>query len=121
MSHLLSDALQLDGHRVTSLRDGFELVAFLAAQGVADRVDLVISDVRMPRKSGLEALAEIRHAPWRAPVLLITGFGDGLTETYAARLGAVGTLSKPFELDELRALVRTLVERGRTEPTRPIR
>jgi DNA-binding response OmpR family regulator len=74
---------------------------------VQKEIDLVISDVRMPRQDGLEALTEVRGAGVRTPFLLITGFGDDEVRSSAAALGA-DVLDKPFGAAELLAHVRRL-------------
>lgn len=60
--------------------------------------------------SGLDVLAELRRQDTTTPVILITAFGDPDTHLEAHRLGAVLVLSKPFEMDDLRVVVRSLVE-----------
>ena len=71
-------------------------------------VDLVVSDVRMPGLGGFEAVAWLRELGCRAPVILITAFGDRFVHAEGVRAGAVRVLDKPFELDQLRQLVREL-------------
>ena len=70
---------------------------------------VVVSDIRMPRLSGLDALGELRKGRLPTPVILITAFGDDETHAMARRLGASATLDKPFDLGELLALVREVI------------
>ena len=62
----------------------------------------------MPVCSGLQILEALRQAHWRTPVILMTAFGDEATRKRAAALAAV-LFDKPFELDDLRATVKTML------------
>lgn len=102
----LADALRQDGYEVIEAQNGWELLQHLAIPGERPTpVDLVISDVRMPGKNGLDILAGLRWANGETPFILITGFGDSQMHAEARRLGATALLSKPFELDQLRTVV----------------
>lgn len=81
--------------------------ALALLQGAAPPTDLVIlSDINMPGKSGLELLAEV-HERWPAiPVVMITAYGDPETEARALGLGAAAFLHKPVEFQALKNLVR---------------
>jgi DNA-binding response OmpR family regulator len=86
--------------------DGGELSSILSTH----QVDLVITDVRMPVRSGIEALKAARLAGLQVPFLLITGFGgDEDVRVTAERYGA-DILDKPFEAEELRRRVRRVCE-----------
>jgi CheY-like chemotaxis protein len=58
----------------------------------------VVSDVHMPRRSGLELLAAIRAAGLALPIVILTGFGERQTHADAVRLGASAVFDKPVEL-----------------------
>jgi signal transduction histidine kinase len=82
------------------------------------RPDLVIMDIRMPGKSGIEGLREIRELDAQVSVIMLTGFGALETAQEALRLGATDYISKPFDTDTMRQLVarhirRTIIERKR--------
>ncbi len=64
------------------------------------KIDLVISDIRMPGTSGVELLDILRKRHVKTPVILITGFAD-ISEEAALAKGAYQIISKPFDLDEL--------------------
>lgn len=104
---LVAETLRADGHRVTEANDGAELVEILrdALDGLTVRPDVIVSDVRMPKLSGLGVLAELLRAQWNVPVVLITVLADESVRTVARRLGAVGVLKKPLDLDNLRTAV----------------
>jgi DNA-binding response OmpR family regulator len=106
MLALMALVLRGEGLEVVEAADGNQALALLGAGGAdgAERVDLVVADVRMPGCSGLDVLQRLRGAPGSPPVVLVTAFGDPETHVRARTLGAA-VLVKPFELDDLRAIV----------------
>ena len=64
------------------------------------RPDVVVTDVKMPRLSGLGVLHKLRGA-LSVPVVVMTGLSDGSIRTMAMQLGAVAVLSKPFDPDDM--------------------
>src|SRR5262249_233296 len=109
MRRLLAEALRRDGHEVIEAKNGSELLERLdSAATRQERIGLVITDVRMPGLTGLQALDWLQRVrAVQVPILVITAFCDPLVRHQAARLGAQ-VLEKPFELDELRARLRKL-------------
>jgi DNA-binding response OmpR family regulator len=110
LRELISAILSYDGFEVVELRDGEELVEYigrLPAEG-QDQPDLIISDLCMPARSGLEALHELREAHVSAPVILITAFPERASYESIAELGAAKLLAKPFSFEDLRMAVRDL-------------
>jgi two-component system response regulator (stage 0 sporulation protein F) len=104
---LVVETLRSDGYTVVEARDGEELLALLS-DTLADpgaRPDIVVADVRMPKLSGLGVLEQLQRARVRLPVLLMTGFAPESVSIVARRLGAVGVLEKPFDVDDLRTAV----------------
>lgn len=99
-------SLSLQGHaaHVVQAANGYELVDLLDRRPA---VDLVISDIRMPGPSGLEALARTRAAGNGVPFLLITGYGSSDVLATASELGAV-VLQKPFSRRDLLTRVNAL-------------
>jgi len=86
----------------------------LARLGVG-RCDLLITDVRMPEKDGVELLMEVKKVqPW-LPVLVVTGFGDVPTAVKALKAGATDFIEKPLERDSFLETVRTLLARNNVE------
>ena len=109
MRLLLAQSLTRDGYDVVEVPDGSELVSKIVDSLRDGRpVDLVLSDVRMPGLGGFEAVAWLRELGCRAPVILITAFGDCSVHAEGVHAGAVRVLDKPFELDHLRQIVREL-------------
>jgi DNA-binding response OmpR family regulator len=112
MREMVASALREDGYEVIEARDGWQLLQYLAthARAVDDNpIDLVISDIRMPGKTGLDILAGLRWADPSTPFILITGFGDMQTHMEARRLGASAVFDKPFDLEHLRSVVLNLL------------
>ncbi len=109
MRRLVAQALRRDGYDVVEAKDGSELLECLEmAMRVQDRIDLVITDVRMPGLTGLQALDWMNKVrALHVPVLIVTAFADRQVRDQARRLGA-DVLEKPFDLQELRARIRKL-------------
>lgn len=116
MRGLLANALSRDGHIVVEAADGAELLQLLADTmddgNPQSMYDLIVTDVRMPGWSGLDILVGVRHFPVPPPVIIITAFGDERIHADAHRLGAVATLDKPFDVDDLRTVVRITLQRA---------
>lgn len=110
---LLAAVLRAAGYEVVHARDGAELLDRLVdealGRGHGPRgFDLVITDLRMPGMSGIDALEYLRAGPWATtPVIAMTGFGDQATHDSALGLGALITLDKPFPPEQLLARVRS--------------
>jgi DNA-binding response OmpR family regulator len=109
MRRLVAQALRRDGYEVLEAKNGSELIECLeTAMRVQDRIDLVITDVRMPGLTGLQAIDWMNKVrALQVPVLVVTAFGDRHVRQQARRLGA-DVLEKPFDLEELRARIRKL-------------
>jgi CheY-like chemotaxis protein len=111
MRALIATALRRDGYDVLEVADGAQLMAVFSdrcIKAMKRTPDLVISDVRMPGRTGLEVVATLRDAHWVVPVVLITAFGDKAVHREAARLGVV-LFDKPFDIDDLRTVVLNLI------------
>ncbi len=93
------------GYNVTSASDAFKAIDEIKRQDF----DLIVSDIRMPGKNGVEGIREIRgivkqHTPKDIPIIFITGYADASEELKADLLGEV--ILKPFDLDQLLITVR---------------
>jgi DNA-binding NtrC family response regulator len=84
----------------------------------SERVDVMISDVRMPGLSGLETLRRARQIRGGLPILMVTAHADIRDAVGAMRDGAVNYLSKPIDLDELLSSVRQAAGLSRSAPLR---
>ena len=95
------------------LAAGFEVDKAAAAEEglkLADRADLVLTDLRLPGMNGLELLARIRRQNSQAPVIVMTAFGTVENAVEAMKSGATDFLLKPFSLDHLTAVVNKALE-----------
>jgi signal transduction histidine kinase len=73
--------------------------------------DCIITDIKMPGKTGLQGLKEIRAIDQQVSIIMLTGFGSLETAQDAIRNGATDYLKKPFDTDELREIVAGYVRR----------
>ncbi len=107
LRELLAFSLFRAGFSVTSCDNGLELLERLETAPGQDqeRFDLVLTDVRMPALTGLEVLEALHDLPQRPPFICMTAFGDRATHEAARELGAVRTIDKPFDLDQMVDLV----------------
>ncbi|HZN40041.1 MAG TPA: response regulator transcription factor [Planctomycetota bacterium] len=112
---VLRDALQNDGHDVTTAADGDEALAVLRAR----TFDLLVLDVLLPGPSGLEILQVVRKKDQRTPVLLLTARSSEGDKVLGLELGADDYVTKPFSLRELRTRVRVLLRRVDRSPAQP--
>jgi DNA-binding response OmpR family regulator len=96
----LSIALSRAGYQVTEASDGAEAMRLWRERGA----DLVITDLQMPDKNGLEVILELRAFSRTTPIIAMSGGGQtkqlGLLGD-AKLLGAVRTVPKPFQLEEM--------------------
>ena len=109
---VLGDALQHDGHQVTTAADGDEALALLRGR----TFDLLVLDVLLPGPSGLEILQHVRKRDARTPVLLLTARSSEGDKILGLELGADDYVTKPFSLRELRTRVRVLLRRVERAP-----
>ena len=75
--------------------------------------DLVIMDIRMPEKSGIEGLQEIREIDPHVSIVMLTGYGDLETAQKAIRFGANDYLQKPFDTSEIQEVIKKYVDRSK--------
>jgi two-component system response regulator AtoC len=93
--------------------EGFEVDQAGSAEGglkLADRADLIVTDLRLPGLTGLELLGQIRRQNSRTPVIVMTAFATVENAVEAMKSGAVDFLPKPFSLDHLMAVVTKALE-----------
>ncbi len=106
---MLQQALEREGYQVLDARDGKEGIKLFKE----NKTDLIITDLIMPDKEGLETITELRRDFPEVKIIAISGGGHVDPESYltiAKKMGASRTLPKPFDLEELLAAVRELLE-----------
>lgn len=108
----LLEGLKVDGYEVTLAQTGED--GFFIANSRS--FDLIVMDVMLPRRSGIEVVTTLRRQGLRTPVLLLTA-KDGVDDrVLGLDSGADDYLVKPFAFPELRARIRALLRRGKIEP-----
>jgi two-component system OmpR family response regulator len=106
---LICRLLQKHGYRVETARDAKAMEEILATA----RIDLVILDVMLPGKSGLDICRELR-AKSPVPILMLTAMGDETDRIVGLEMGADDYIAKPFNPRELLARIRAILRRVAT-------
>jgi two-component system, NtrC family, sensor kinase len=102
-------ALEREGHHVELAADGRE-----ALQKIQEcSPHAIISDINMPNMDGITLLREVRRLDPSPPVILITAHGSEALAVQGLRAGAYDYIGKPFDVDDLRKVVRNALERQR--------
>ncbi len=106
---MLSQTLEHFGYTVNQASNGKEGLKLLEREAA----DLVITDIVMPEKEGVEVLMELRERRPHLKIIVISGGGPGSAEDYlgiAKLLGASAALAKPFSNDALLATIEQLLK-----------
>ena len=106
---LLRKVLERAGHQVAEAVDGEEGLALYRQAPT----DLVITDVFMPRKDGVETIADLRRDDPEVKIIAMTAHGERESYNFlrvAEALGAAHTLEKPFAIDDVLTAVKTLLD-----------
>ena len=106
-SRFVKEGLEEEGHTVDLASDGVEG----AQLGRLNPFDLIIVDIQLPRKDGLELSRELRREGVDTPILMLTGRDTTTDIVRGLDAGADDYLTKPFDFDVLLARVRALTRR----------
>lgn len=106
MREELSEVLTESGHRVLAAQDGEAALEQLKSNAV----QLVISDLRLPKIDGLEVLRRAHEVDPGIPFIMMTAFGTVESAIQAMRMGAVDYLVKPLAFDEVLTKVNRIIE-----------
>ena len=107
---VVSEMLRLEGHEVTIAENGREATTMLAEHDF----DLVITDLIMPDKEGLELIREMKAIAPDAKIIAMSGGGFGKAQTYlklAEKFGAVRTFIKPIDSQDILSMVKDILGR----------
>jgi DNA-binding NtrC family response regulator len=104
---LVRRALTSEGHTVHVTQDGLEALDYLKASG-AD-IEILISDVDMPQLDGITLAEKALALKPRLAVILMSGFSDQLERAARLRVRQLLSISKPFTLDQIRQVVRSVL------------
>ncbi len=107
----LSRAFRLAGHEATVCDNAPRALELLRAESF----DLILSDVVMPGKSGIELLEDLKHAGVKTPIVLISGQANVEMAVKATKLGALDFLEKPLSTDKLLVTVENALRLSRLE------
>ncbi|HEX5713152.1 MAG TPA: response regulator [Solirubrobacterales bacterium] len=105
---LMRTRLELAGYEVETAADGQEVTERWQAGEPADLPDLLLLDAMMPRKSGLDALRELRAAGVDTPALIVSAHQDATDANAPSDLEVSGFLHKPIDFDRLLASIAEL-------------
>jgi len=103
----LKDNFEFEGYEVQTAADG----AAGLERARAQKPDLVILDIMLPKLSGLEVCKTLRSEGFEAPIIMLTARGQEIDKVVGLELGADDYVTKPFSIRELLARVRAILRR----------
>lgn len=109
MAQMLKETLELEGYEVIIARDGAEGIKRIKDS----KVDTVLTDLKLPKKDGLEVLKTSKEENPLTPVIVMTAFGSIETAVNAMKLGAYDFMTKPLDTDHLLMLIKRSLENQR--------
>jgi two-component system alkaline phosphatase synthesis response regulator PhoP len=104
----LADRLRTEGYLVEAVGDGEKALDLLASQAF----DLVILDILLPGKSGIDVCRDLRQLGATVPVLMLTARSQPVDKVVGLKIGADDYVTKPFEMMELLARIEALLRRA---------
>ncbi len=104
---IMKAVLGTQKHEVVSIQDGNKALEILDSD---EKLDCMISDVRMDPVNGIELLQHAKKVRPSMPVIMVTAFYSNDASETARGMGAFGYISKPFKADELISLVKRATE-----------
>ena len=109
MAEMLRETLESEGYRVVSASNGAEGIGYLKE----NRIDLVLTDLKLPRNNGIDILKASKEENQLRPVIIMTAFGSVETAVAAMKEGAFDFITKPFDTDHLLLLIKRALETQR--------
>jgi DNA-binding NtrC family response regulator len=109
MAAMLKETLEAEGYKVVSAGDGIEGINYLKE----GKIDLVLTDLKVPQKDGIEVLTASKEENQLRPVIIMTAYGSVETAVEAMKRGAVDFIAKPFDTDHLLMLIKRAIETQR--------
>jgi two-component system nitrogen regulation response regulator NtrX len=104
----LRDILEFEGYDVDEASDGLECISKVQKE----KYDVVITDIKMPKMDGIEALERLQILSPETPVIMVSGHGTIDTAVEAVKKGAFDFISKPPDLNRMLITVRNAIERA---------
>lgn len=109
---VFSDVLKRAGYRVKAVENGHKAVKEVEKK----TYNLALVDLRMPKMDGIEVLENIKKKKPEIPVIIYTGYGSVTTAVEAMRKGASDYLNKPFSPEELKLVIKKVLEQKGNTP-----
>ena len=97
---LLRTRLEMEGYEVITAADGVEVIEAMQRNS-EPKPDILLLDAMMPRKSGIDALRELRAAGVDTPVLIVSAHQDEMDAGAATDVEVSGYITKPIDFDQL--------------------
>lgn len=104
---LLRTRLEMEGYEVITAADGVEVVEAMQRPS-EPKPEILLLDAMMPRKSGIDALRELRAAGVDTPVLIVSAHQDEMDAGAATDVEVSGYITKPIDFDQLFARIAEL-------------
>jgi DNA-binding NtrC family response regulator len=109
MAQMLKETIESEGYRVIPAKDGVEGIKYLKE----GRIDLVLTDLKLPKKDGIDVLKASKEENQLIPVIVMTAYGSVETAVAAMKEGAFDFITKPFDTDHLLMLIKRAIETQR--------
>jgi len=110
LTHVIADFLGMYGYQVHTACDGYDALECMRSQ----QIEVVVSDIHMPRMDGYTLMGEIKTKYPKVPVVLITGFSVSEAQKMAFDRGANAFVAKPFKLKELKSVIESVSQEDTT-------
>jgi DNA-binding NtrC family response regulator len=99
------------------MKEGYEVQAETTTDGVVNKIkswdpDLVLLDIAMPGRDGMNILKHIKNTDLDAQVVMLTADDTAETAVSAMKLGAADYLTKPFNIDEVKIVISNVIEKA---------
>ncbi|MBE0425954.1 MAG: sigma-54-dependent Fis family transcriptional regulator [Nitrospirae bacterium] len=109
MADMLKETLESEGYEVISAMDGAEGITYLKER----KIDIVLTDLKLPDKDGIDVLKASKEENQLRPVILMTAYGSIEKAVEAMKGGAFDFITKPFDTDYLLMLIKRAIETQR--------
>ncbi len=109
MAQMLKETLDAEGYKTIIAEDGLEGIERLRE----DRVDLILTDLKLPKKDGMDIMRAAKDENPLVPVIVMTAYGSVETAVLAMKEGAFDFITKPFDTDHLLVLIKRAIENQR--------
>jgi two-component system, response regulator, stage 0 sporulation protein F len=107
----LTKLLTREGYFVEGVANGYEALSYLRRQSV----NLIVTDIKMPRMDGITFLRELNKNFPKSNVIMITAYGGVDSYLEAMNLGAFEYINKPIQIDELKIIMEKILDAEDTE------